>query len=51
MSLRDRGADSAFIARLLTAYGQIDEQELAPFIDAQALYGEIWQLYRARRSL
>ena len=48
-SLRTRGADSAFVARALEAYGWADERELAPFIAAQAVYGEIWRLYLAQR--
>jgi hypothetical protein len=49
VSLRDRGADSAFVARSLDTYGWADERELAPFIEAQHVYDEIWQLYVAQR--
>jgi Phosphotransferase enzyme family len=48
-ALRARGADSAFVSRALAAYGWTDEQELAPFIEAHAVYGEIWRLYAAQR--
>jgi hypothetical protein len=48
-SLRDHGADSAFTARALAAYGGLDEQELAPFAEAQEIYGELWRLYDAQR--
>ncbi len=51
MSVRDWGADSTFVARMLEAYGRIGEQELAPFIEAHDVYGEIWQLYDAQRRL
>ncbi len=51
MSLRDWGADSTFITRMLTAYGQVAEAELAPFVEAQDLYGEIWQLHCAQRGV
>jgi hypothetical protein len=36
---------------MLEAYGRICEPELAPFMDAHDLYGEIWQLYCAQRRL
>jgi hypothetical protein len=49
VSLRDRGADAAFVARSLDVYGWADERDLAPFIEAQDVYGEIWQLYVAQR--
>lgn len=48
ISLRDRGADSEFVARMLDAYGWADERVLAPFTKAHDLYGEIWQLYDAQ---
>lgn len=48
MSLRDRGADSGFVRRALEAYGWADERELAPFVPAHDLYGEIWGLYDAQ---
>jgi Phosphotransferase enzyme family len=51
MSLRDGGgADSTFITQMLKAYGEVAEAELAPFVEAQDLYGEIWQLYCAQRG-
>ncbi len=49
MSLRDRGADSAFVARVLGEYGWPDERQLIPFNEAHDLYGEIWRLYDAQR--
>jgi hypothetical protein len=49
-SLRDRKADRAFLTQWLAAYGDIGEQELAPFISAHDLYGEIWRLYDAQRE-
>jgi hypothetical protein len=51
VSLRARGADSKFVARALDAYGWGDERDLAPFIEAHAVYGEIWQLYDAQPGL
>jgi Ser/Thr protein kinase RdoA (MazF antagonist) len=51
ISLRTRGASPSFVRRMLDAYGWGDEQELAPFIAAHAVYDEIWQRYdRQRRS-
>jgi aminoglycoside phosphotransferase (APT) family kinase protein len=49
MSLQSRGADAAFVARALDAYGWADVPELAPFAEAHDLYGEIWQLYDGQR--
>jgi Ser/Thr protein kinase RdoA (MazF antagonist) len=49
MSLEANGADSAFVARALDAYGWADERELVPFTAAHELYGEIWTLYDAQR--
>jgi thiamine kinase-like enzyme len=49
ISLRDHGADSQFVARMLGAYGWTDQRALAPFTQADDLYGEIWQLYNAQR--
>jgi hypothetical protein len=49
MSCRARGADSAFIDRVLDAYGWLDERQLAPFIEADNLYGELWRLYESQR--
>lgn len=49
VSLRAAGADSTFVTRVLDACGWADERELAPFIEAHALYGEIWQHYDAQR--
>lgn len=51
ISLRNRGASSSFVGRMLDAYGWDDEQGLAPFIAAHGVYDEIWQMYdRQRRS-
>lgn len=49
ISLEARGADSAFVARALDAYGWVDKQELAPFAAAHNVYDEIWRLYDAQR--
>lgn len=49
VSLGLRGADPAFVARALAAYGGIDQRELAPFTAAHAVYDEIWQHYDAQR--
>ncbi len=51
INLRDWGADSAFVTQMLEAYGRIGEPELAPFMDAHDVYGEIWQLHDAQRRL
>jgi hypothetical protein len=49
ISLEANGADSAFVARALEAYGWSDKRELAPFSAAHAVYDEIWQSYDAQR--
>ena len=49
ISLGARGADRAFVARALEAYGWADERALAPFVEAQVLYLESWQHYDAQR--
>ncbi len=49
ISLEARGADPAFVARALGAYGRIDEGELAPFTAAHNVYDEIWRSYDAQR--
>jgi hypothetical protein len=49
ISLRDRGANSEFVARVLDEYGWVDERALAVFMKAHELYGEIWQLYDVQR--
>ncbi len=51
MSLRSRGATPAFIRQVLDEYQWGDEHELAPFIAAHDVYGEIWQLYDRQRRL
>lgn len=43
------GADPAFVAAALDAYGGIDQRELAPFAAAHAVYDEIWRHYDAQR--
>jgi Phosphotransferase enzyme family len=48
-SLRIRGASSSFVGEMLNAYRWDDEQELAPFIAAQDIYVEIWQMYDRQR--
>lgn len=49
ISLEAHGADSAFVAQALGAYGWGDRLELAPFTAAHEVYDEIWQLYDAQR--
>ncbi len=49
ISLRTRGVSSSFVRRMLDAYGWGDEQELAPFIAAHAVYDGIWQMYDSQR--
>jgi hypothetical protein len=49
ISLEARGADLAFVARVLDAYGWDDRRELAPFAAAHNVYDEIWRLYDAER--
>jgi hypothetical protein len=48
-SLRISGASVRFVRKMLNAYGWDDEQELAPFIAAQDVYYEIWQMYDRQR--
>lgn len=48
-SLRTRGASPNFVRGMLDAYGWDDQQELAPFIAAQDVYDEIWQMYDRQR--
>lgn len=49
MSLEYRGADPAFVARALAAYGCIEREELAAFTAAHELYDEVWRSYDAQR--
>lgn len=49
ISLRDHGADAEFVGRVLEAYGWADQRALSTFMQADHLYGEIWQLYDAQR--
>lgn len=49
MSIRSRGATAQVIRRMLDSYLWEDERELAPFIAAHEIYGEIWQLYDGQR--
>lgn len=49
MSLQANCADARLVRQALDAYGWGDEQQLAPFIAAQEIYNEIWQLYDAQR--
>jgi aminoglycoside phosphotransferase len=48
-SLRTHGATSRFVREMLDGYGWGDEQELAPFIAAQDVYDEIWNMYDRQR--
>jgi hypothetical protein len=48
-SVRIHGASSSFVREMLDAYRWDDEQELAPFIAAQDVYDEIWQMYDRQR--
>jgi aminoglycoside phosphotransferase (APT) family kinase protein len=51
VSLRGRGADEAFVRAALDAYGWGDPADLAPWIAAHDVYGDIWQRYdRGRRT-
>ena len=51
-SLRIHGASERLVREMLKAYGWDDEQQLAPFLAAQDVYDEIWQMYeRQRRRL
>jgi thiamine kinase-like enzyme len=49
VSLEMRGADPAFVAQALDAYGGIGERELVPFAEAHGVYDEIWRLYDDQR--
>ncbi len=49
MSVRSRGATSAFVRQVLDHYQWGDEHELAPFIAAHEVYDEIWRLYDRQR--
>lgn len=49
ISLEWRGADAAFVARVLDAYGGFERRQLEPFDAAHAVYDEIWGLYDAQR--
>jgi Phosphotransferase enzyme family len=49
MSLRHRGATSAFVRQVLDHYRWGDEHELVPFIAAHDVYDEIWRLYLSQR--
>jgi Ser/Thr protein kinase RdoA (MazF antagonist) len=48
-SLRTRGADTRCVREMLDAYGWNDERDLAPFLAAQDVYDEIWQMYDQQR--
>ena len=50
VSLRDRGASARFIDDVLRTYGGAETTRLTHFIDAHALYGEVWQAFQAARS-
>jgi hypothetical protein len=49
ISMRNRGATSAFVRQALHHYCWGDERELAPFIAAHGVYDEIWRLYDNQR--
>jgi aminoglycoside phosphotransferase (APT) family kinase protein len=49
ISLQTRGANSRFVRSTLNAYRWDDEQELAPFLDAHHVYGQIWRMYDRQR--
>jgi hypothetical protein len=49
ISLEAHGADPAFVAGALDAYGGIDHRELEPFTAAHQVYDEIWRSYDAQR--
>ena len=51
MSLRARGASSAFVRRVLDHYGWGDEDDLVPFIAAHEARDAIWRLYDSQRRL
>lgn len=51
MSLEMSGADAAFVERALSAYGGIERRGLEELSAAHDVYGEIWQLYDAQRSV
>lgn len=47
VSMRHRGASADVVDEALGAYGGADVGQLEHFIEAHALYGEIWQAFRA----
>lgn len=49
ISLEASGADPAFLARALDAYGWEDKRELVSFTEAHRVYDEIWELHDAQR--
>jgi hypothetical protein len=51
VSLRSRGADAAFVDEALEAYGWAGKEDLAPFVEAHDIYGEVWQAYVVQRQL
>jgi hypothetical protein len=46
---RARGADEAFVADFLRAYGGLDPEELDDFIAAHLLYTTVWRAFDAQR--
>jgi len=48
-SLRAQGASLGFVREMLDGYGWGDEKELAPFLEAQDVYDEIWRMYDRQR--
>jgi Ser/Thr protein kinase RdoA (MazF antagonist) len=47
--LRNQGADPAFTRRVLDAYGDLEEDSLAPFTAAHAVYDTVWRVYDSQR--
>ena len=48
-SLRSQEASPGFVSEMLDGYGWGDEEALAPFLEAQNVYDEIWRIYDRQR--
>lgn len=48
-SLRSHGATPSSVASMLDGYGWDDEEALAPFLQAQDVYDDIWRAYDRQR--
>jgi Phosphotransferase enzyme family len=48
-SFRGHGASPGLVRKMLNGYGWDDEEELAPFSEAQNVYDEIWRMYDRQR--